>query len=102
MAYADKSITCVECGMVFSFTAGEQERYAQLGFTNDPKRCSSCRAAKKAAGGGSRPAPSGAAAGGRRPLFPAVCADCGSPTQVPFQPRGDRPVYCSDCFSKRR
>ncbi len=22
--------------------------------------------------------------------------------KVPFQPRGDRPVYCSDCFSRQR
>ena len=37
-----------------------------------------------------------------RQMFEAVCADCGQPTQVPFQPRGDRPVYCRDCFQKRR
>ena len=37
-----------------------------------------------------------------REMFPAVCAQCGKQTQVPFKPRGDRPVYCSDCFSSRR
>jgi len=37
-----------------------------------------------------------------RQMFDAVCADCGQTTQVPFQPRGDRPVYCRDCFQKRR
>ena len=31
-------------------------------------------------------------------MYPAVCAECGKDTQVPFQPRGDRPVYCSDCY----
>src|SRR5258707_4204447 len=50
--YSDKQLTCVDCGTAFTFTAGEQERFAQLGFTNEPKRCSPCRAAKKAAGGG--------------------------------------------------
>ncbi|MFN3483893.1 MAG: CxxC-x17-CxxC domain-containing protein, partial [Planctomycetota bacterium] len=35
-------------------------------------------------------------------MFQAVCAECGKPAQVPFKPRGDRPVYCSDCFAKRR
>jgi len=31
-----------------------------------------------------------------------VCTQCGKETQVPFQPRGDKPVYCSDCFAERR
>ena len=107
---ADKQISCVDCGSEFTFTSGEQERFAQLGFTNEPKRCSPCRAAKKA----SRPAEVGegrrsSGGGGRssfssgpREMFPAVCAQGGKTTQVPFQPRGDRPVYCSDCFSGRR
>jgi CxxC-x17-CxxC domain-containing protein len=108
MTYADKQITCVDCGTEFTFTSGEQEHFAQLGFTNEPKRCASCRAAKKAARGdgggegrrspGSRVGPSA----GPREMFPAVCAACSKPTQVPFKPRGDRPVYCSDCFSNRR
>jgi CxxC-x17-CxxC domain-containing protein len=39
---------------------------------------------------------------GDRPRHEAVCADCGKPTTVPFQPRADRPVYCSDCFKQRK
>ncbi|MBQ1771968.1 MAG: zinc-binding protein, partial [Clostridia bacterium] len=31
-----------------------------------------------------------------------VCAECGKPTKVPFQPRNDRPVYCSECFQKHK
>ena len=106
--YTDKQLTCVECGTSFTFTAAEQERFAQLGFTNEPKRCSPCRAAKKAAGGGGPRGGGGGGGmgggmgGGRREMFPAVCAECGKPTNVPFKPRGDRPVYCSDCFAKRR
>ncbi len=114
MAYEDKQLTCVDCGSAFTFTAAEQERFAELGFTNEPKRCSPCRAAKKAAGGGAGGARrtggggggggfgGGGGGGGRREMFPAVCAQCGQATQVPFQPRGDRPVYCSDCFAQRR
>ena len=34
--------------------------------------------------------------------FFAVCAQCRRNTHVPFEPRGDRPVYCSDCFESRR
>jgi CxxC-x17-CxxC domain-containing protein len=110
MAFSDKQLSCVDCGTGFTFTSGEQERFAQLGFTNEPKRCSPCRAAKKASGGGGGGGRSGgggfgggrSGGGGPREMFPAVCGQCGKQTQVPFQPRGDRPVYCSDCFSSRR
>ena len=103
----DKQITCVDCGTEFTFTSGEQERFAQLGFTNEPKRCGPCRQAKKASrgdeggGGGGRPRPSGGG-GGPREMFTATCGQCGKEARVPFQPRGDRPVYCSDCFGGRR
>ena len=102
MIYTDKALTCVDCGAEFTFSSGEQERYAQLGFTNEPKRCGPCRTAKKASrgeSGGERRRPS---AGGPREMFTAVCTQCGKEARVPFQPRGDRPVYCSDCFGGRR
>src|SRR5882757_4731407 len=51
MSYADKTLTCRDCGTQFVFTAGEQEFYAQKGFTNEPTRCSSCRQARKQGGG---------------------------------------------------
>jgi CxxC-x17-CxxC domain-containing protein len=35
-------------------------------------------------------------------MFPATCGQCGKATEVPFQPRGDKPVYCSDCYRKTR
>ena len=103
MMYTDKQLACVDCGTEFTFSSGEQEKYAQLGFTNEPKRCGPCRAAKKASRGedpGRSRRPS--SGGGPREMFPAVCAQCGKQTQVPFQPKTDRPVYCSDCFSTRR
>lgn len=37
-----------------------------------------------------------------RPMFPAVCDDCGKSCQVPFRPSGDKPVRCSDCFGNNR
>ena len=43
----DKSLACRDCGAPFTFTAGEQEFYAQKGFTNEPGRCPECRAARK-------------------------------------------------------
>ncbi len=35
-------------------------------------------------------------------MLPAVCAKCGKDTKVPFEPHGDKPVYCSDCYRKVR
>ena len=91
MPFTDKTLTCVDCGASFTFTAGEQEFHASKGFTNEPRRCPNCRRLRKgeAGGGGARPA---------RELFSVVCASCGKDAKVPFEPRGDRPVYCSDCF----
>jgi CxxC-x17-CxxC domain-containing protein len=34
-------------------------------------------------------------------MFSATCTSCGKEAQVPFQPSGDKPVYCSDCFQQR-
>ena len=35
-------------------------------------------------------------------LFTATCSQCGQEARVPFQPRGDKPVYCSSCFETKR
>jgi CxxC-x17-CxxC domain-containing protein len=47
MAYEDKTIVCVDCGAEFTFTAAEQQTFAEKGFTNEPKRCKACRDARK-------------------------------------------------------
>ena len=85
------------------WTAGEQEFYAQRGLVNQPGRCPDCRRARKSQQGGGGYASGGYSAGGGyerapRQMYAAVCSECGKETQVPFQPRGDKPVYCSDCF----
>jgi CxxC-x17-CxxC domain-containing protein len=102
VSFADKTLTCVECGSEFIFSAGEQEFHAQKGFTNEPRRCPNCRANRRAQrdgySSGSSYAGSSSYGGGAREFFSATCASCGREARVPFQPRGDRPVYCSDCF----
>ena len=98
MSYTDKQLTCQDCGTSFAFSADDQQYHADKGFANEPKRCPSCRSNRRAGGGGGY---GGGGGGGRREMHPAVCANCGKNTEVPFQPRGDRPVYCSDCFSKQ-
>ena len=100
--YSDKTIVCKDCGQEFTFTANEQEFFADKGFTNEPLRCKACRVARKnstrdrdSRGGARRErAP--------RQMYDAVCAECGKPCQVPFQPRDDRPVMCSDCYRSNR
>ncbi len=101
MTYTEKSLQCSDCGKTFPFTAEEQEFYATKGYTNEPKRCPTCRASRKAERGGSS---GGGSYGSRGPrqMYPATCAQCGKQTEVPFQPRGDRPVYCRDCYTKSR
>jgi CxxC-x17-CxxC domain-containing protein len=86
----DQNLTCKDCGKQFVWTAGEQEFYQKKGFTNPPTRCPDCRAKKKAS------------AYGPRQEFPITCSSCGKQDTVPFQPTGDRPVLCRECFAKQR
>lgn len=97
MSFEDRSLECSDCGTTFTFTADEQELFASRGYTNDPKRCPECREARK-----SQRQSSGNFGRVQREMYPAVCAQCGQETQVPFKPREDRPVYCSNCYSKIR
>ncbi len=96
MSFEDKSLQCTDCEATFTFSAEEQELFQTRGYTNEPKRCPSCRQARKSERYGSN------SYGSRRQMFPATCAECGKDTEVPFEPRGDRPVYCSDCYRKTR
>ena len=129
MSYADKILTCRDCGQAFTFSTGEQEFFASRGFTNEPSRCPDCRSARKAgrdsggygdsssgggySGGGyssggyssgySDSYGSGGGYGGgqrERTMTTVTCSNCGRETQVPFVPTGSRPVYCSDCYSQ--
>lgn len=76
-------LTCVDCGQQFEFSVDEQKFFEEKGF-GEPKRCLNCRRAKK---------------DNRKNTFTKVtCANCGQETEVPFVPKGDRPVLCRACF----
>jgi len=95
--FEDKYLACKDCGNEFLFSASEQEFYAEKGFQNEPGRCPSCRRARKQQRHGSS-----FRSREDRPIFSTVCAACGKETTVPFEPSGDRPVYCRDCYQARR
>jgi CxxC-x17-CxxC domain-containing protein len=100
MSYQDKSIVCSDCSTTFTFSADEQEQFASRGYTNEPKRCPTCRIARKQSTSGNSSFGNRSYGSTQRQMFPVKCATCGKDTQVPFEPRGDRPVYCSDCYRK--
>ncbi len=88
--FQDKTLLCEDCGREFTFTVGEQEFYQEKGFENEPKRCRECRVSRRNNRSGKAP----------REMYSAVCAQCGTETQVPFKPVEDRPVYCMECFQQ--
>jgi CxxC-x17-CxxC domain-containing protein len=107
---ADRTLTCADCGQEFVFTGSEQQFYNDRGFS-EPRRCRNCRAQRKATMGSGDQSSGGYSSGGngggfreRRPreMFEATCSNCGKTAMVPFQPTTGKPVYCDDCFSKRR
>jgi CxxC-x17-CxxC domain-containing protein len=107
--YQDETLNCVDCQTPFTFSAGQQEFFAQKGFTNKPNRCPDCRDARKAqrgagggGGGGNRGGGGGFGDRPQREMFQATCSACGKVAEVPFKPRGDKPVYCRECFSTRQ
>ncbi|MBI2831308.1 MAG: zinc-ribbon domain containing protein [Chloroflexi bacterium] len=103
MSFENKSIQCFDCGATFDFTVEEQEFFASKGYTNEPKRCPSCRQSRKERQGSSSSYGNNSySSRPRSQMFPATCAQCGKATQVPFEPRAGRPVYCSDCYSRVR
>ena len=87
--YEDKTLVCKDCGKEFTFSAGEQEFYAEKGFENEPQRCKECRQARKNS------------MRQNKEMYEIVCASCGKVDKVPFEPRNDKPVYCSECFAKQ-
>ncbi len=111
MYASDKTLVCQDCNQEFVFSSSEQQFYADRQFS-EPRRCPSCRAARKAQrgdfGGGASHSGGGGGGGARgyssgpREMFSATCSSCGREAQVPFRPSGTKPVYCSDCFTTRR
>jgi CxxC-x17-CxxC domain-containing protein len=97
--FADKKLTCKDCGNEFLFTAGEQDFYQQRGFTNEPGRCPDCRTKRKQRAVEVGQTPPDTVVPATTEVTKIVCARCGKETTVPFKPQLARPLYCSDCFT---
>lgn len=108
MAFTDRELACRDCNGPFIFTAGEQEFYATKGLQHDPVRCPSCRNQRKLLRPEDREETPRfgvyVSYGGRTPrqMHRTACNQCAQSTEVPFVPRGDRPVYCSACYGDIR
>ncbi len=101
MSYEDSNLTCVECNSEFVFSSDDQQFHSERGY-QDPKRCPTCRQARRGGGYGGGYGGGGGGSYGPRQMYDATCADCGQAAKVPFLPTQDRPVYCSECFSKHK
>jgi CxxC-x17-CxxC domain-containing protein len=92
MSFENKDLTCRDCKKTFVFSAGEQEFFSAKGLVNEPKRCPNCRILVRVQRNGDDP----------KLTTEVNCAECGSSTRVPFQPKGYRPVYCTACFRSKK
>jgi CxxC-x17-CxxC domain-containing protein len=90
MPFADRDVLCAGCGVMFVFSAGEQQFFQEKGFTNEPKHCKQCKAKMQDGGKGQR-----------RVETHVICSGCGGNTTVPFKPTQGRPVMCRACFANR-
>jgi CxxC-x17-CxxC domain-containing protein len=90
--FEDRTLTCVDCGADFIFTAGEQHFFHDKAFKNEPKRCKACKAKRSG----------GSAAGPGRVETMTKCSHCGRETTVPFKPTQGRPVFCRECFQGKK
>ncbi len=97
MSFQEKILTCVTAAnnSIYGRRTGV---FSPPRVHNEPKRCPECRRSEN---------PSDMRNANQhnnspRQMYPAICAQCGKETMVPFKPRGDKPVYCQECYNKMK
>lgn len=85
-------LVCRTCASAFMLEEDERILYERMGFERMPERCKVCRGSDKALKAAVKP---------EREMYTAICDACGKETQLPFKPKGDKPVYCKACFTAR-
>ena len=86
-------LTCITCGSQFDMDISEMEMYKSKAYDNPPKRCRMCRGSQKAIMSAGKQ---------EKVMYTAVCDQCGQETQLPFKPKGAKPVYCRACFENKK
>jgi CxxC-x17-CxxC domain-containing protein len=108
-------IECSACGTFFLYPDAERAFRREHDMPR-PELCPPCRAERRASRhaddlsdaevqngrGPSRVKKLAVNGGPGGRMYNATCDQCGGPARVPFVPRGDRPVYCRDCFNARK
>ena len=84
---------CIVCGKEFDLNGIEENIYKMMGFEKLPRRCHGCRGSEKAKNSAVKPP---------KEMYSVICEGCGIQTQIPFKPKGEKPVYCSSCFAKNK
>lgn len=94
--YTDKKLICRDCKVQFTWTAGEQEFFAQKGFTNPPTRCPECRKKNRGQKGGQKEQRSQ-----NEEMTKITCKNCGKTSEAPFKPKNPANILCAECFEKQ-
>ena len=94
--FSDKEIDCVDCEVVFIWSAGEQSFFRDKGLKNPPKRCKECKKAKTERLSAIIASQNSGIK--QRIEVEVNCAKCEARTTVPFYPSQGRPVYCRSCY----
>ncbi|HEY9776523.1 MAG TPA: zinc-ribbon domain-containing protein [Planktothrix sp.] len=89
---SDKHLICRDCKHEFIFSVEEQEFFQAKALTNVPKRCANCRLLMRTQRQGVPP----------ERTAEVGCTSCSTPTRVPFQPNGHKPVLCNVCFHRQK
>ncbi len=102
MDLQDITLVCHDCKKEYVFSAEEQEEFLAQGRRHPPKRCPECREARAKRKAARQENSNQGYNNGPRKMYQIVCSECGKETQVPFEPKAGRPVYCSECYHKVR
>jgi CxxC-x17-CxxC domain-containing protein len=105
------TLTCIECGVGFIFTASDQDYFRAKDYSS-PTRCKTCRVIHKnrlaeaeAATVSTDPTGSGPTPvilpTEKQERWPITCSKCKQPDTLPFMPQPGRPAYCRSCYSSK-
>ena len=102
MILTNKSIKCLDCGASFTFSTVEQAYFQSKGDSSEPGCCPSCRQTRKERQAADMSGNNAMTHRSATRMFTTNCARCGKRTEVPFEPKNHKAVYCSGCYDAIR